>query len=98
MKTTSPRQQLLRLTGILSQPPTQEHSCGCKPDFRTTRARSLKQVCHHRHVEQRWERKTKKYGSVRYFTTIDFAHAIILPDKEFNKLINTLSTLKKFNQ
>ena len=96
-KPLSPRKQLLQLTGILSQPLSlRDH--GCKPDMRTTRVRSLKSVCNTLHITRGFERRSSKYGSWREFTTDAFAQALTLPDKEFNKLITTLATLKKFNQ
>lgn len=97
MKTISPRNLLVQLTGILSQP-FGPGKPGCKPDMRTTRVRMLKQVCDTTHIAKRFERRSSKYGSWREFTTDAFAQALTLPDKEFNKLITTLATLKKFNQ
>lgn len=97
MKTLSPRNLLVQLTGILSQPAAPK-SHDCKPDMRTTRVRTLKQVCDTTHIVKGFERRSSKYGSWREFTTDAFAQALTLPDKEFNKLITTLATLKKFNQ
>lgn len=97
-KPLSPRNLLVQLTGILSQP-FGPGKPGCKPDMRTTRVRMLKPLCDPTHIEKGFERTHHRYPPRRRdFTTDAFAQALTLPDKEFNKLITTLATIKKFNQ
>lgn len=98
MKPLSPRNLLVQLTGILSQPCV-PCKTPCKPDMRTTRARSLFHVCDTTHHAIKYERRpAPKFGGRRWFSSDAFAQALTLPDKEFNKLITTLTTIKKFNQ
>jgi len=89
-----PKKTLSEFTKLLSEP--SEFFARSTCDMRTTRARKLKWSCHFSHWAWGWDRNR---GRARYriFVTKQYCNALTLTDKDFNKLINALATIKKFN-
>ena len=69
-----------------------------KPDMRQSWARKLKTAVHPSHVVRSYERRSKKFGSYRDFTSKWFYEARLLPVEEFEDLISTLLVAKKIHQ
>ena len=88
------RKMLIELTSVLSE--RSEFNPRSTHDMRETKARKLKHACHTSHWDWGWERNGR-YGRRRVFVSKPYCQALTLPDKEFNKLINALATIKKFN-